>query len=1404
VYVQAHGGWQKATVTAALGAGKYTVVLQPWEEANQTKKAEAVVGESLDVDAGSMEGGALPFQNADMPETGFPNMTTLDHLHEAALLHNLRVRFFAGNCSYTYTADIVIALNPYRWFPDLYTDEKRKEYLVYDRSKLPPHVYATSAAAYMGLQETKQDQAVLVSGESGAGKTETVKILMAHLALIASSDDSTHIKRIVESNPLLESFGNAQTVRNDNSSRFGKFIELQLSDTCHLTGSRCRTYLLEKSRVVGQDAGERNYHIFYQLLAADMRESYGLGNRTRDTMRYVCQGRSPTDTIEGRTDGVKFHDTAAALALVGVEGDLLLQLWRALAGVLLLGQVEFDAGASPDAEASFNDAAKVDGGETAVVWDIDVAGLEKALTRRTIKTRDEAIVKPLTPSAATATRDALAKELYSRVFDWLVAKICAATNAPAGQSLHFVGLLDIFGFEAFAINRFEQLCINYANEKLQQKFTSDVFKAVQQEYAEEGIPWDKIEFKDNASVLMLIESKLGVIAMLNEECVRPKGSEENFVSKLTTVHKEHANYSVPKVGKDRELQFTVHHYAGSVMYTATGWLERNKDNISDDVIELMRSSKNSIIAEVFAAEGVKQENADGAEKKVTKAGADTVATKFKSSLSQLMETIGKTSTQYVRCIKPNKNKSPMEVDNNMVVEQLRCAGVIEAIRISRAGFPARMPLAEFSNRFAVLARSLAGKGFKTSQKGTVEVSSKALATLESCYLSSDYSARCRAFMGVLAPGGQYEIGRTRVYFKAGVLELLEENRALLLQAAASYITTHARGALARRKYLRWRRQILLLQSRWRMRKCRVLYSRMLRAILRCQSCRRAVLARRDFEERKRQFSATRVQAVWRGVVALRRFATVRLAAVRIQARVRCRSVRRQFLANLAEHKEQAKLENQVKALQARLAAAETQSVSMKEPPQEVLEALQALAQENAKLRVELQKVKEENVTLRQENHELRAGQSRKLDFMTWMRTNATVNKEHDQAHGFQQQLSPRGGSNSIHMPQQSHQGSALTSTVTPPKRGVAEVASSAVSSIASKRQSVQATLTDKFSSALAGAKKNITGEGVTSATPSPEKRPPGPGCDQIYQDLQLFPPLNEFWEDVPCAEFPLLRTGSEVHIKLASNILYVGENGKSLQWASWMMSSRGYRRSMAFVLERRSEQRSGGVRRGSLLQDDDPPPPVDDNSLGLAFALRSEYTKKYVVMGGLFDFYRMQVTAEKPEEATVFTMVPLGNSEDGVGPAAYSLAIKVLSESKMLALRKDGYVGMETVNDADKEIVNDKMAAAIECLKPLSSYQITCEEKQIGLAVGKQLPLKVVGFNSVTGEGGFAAAEPGPAERTGRVKIGDLIKSVNGVDVAGLPRSDVIGLIGSKRPVNLGFAVDLSSPAQSLGQDLLS
>lgn len=1399
VYVQHGGGWQKAVVLAALGDGRFRVQLEAWEDA--CGRHGAATSEQIEVDASSFEGKALPFQNANMPQTGFPNMTTLDHLHEAAILHNLRTRFFAGACPYTYTADIVIAINPYKWFPDLYTDERRKEYFVFDRSRLAPHVYSTSSAAFFGLKETKVDQAILVSGESGAGKTETVKILMSHLALIASSDDSSHIRRIVESNPLLESFGNAQTVRNDNSSRFGKFIELELSGACQLLGSRCRTYLLEKSRVVGQDAGERNYHIFYQMLAVDdsTRASFGLGgdNRTRDTMLYTRQGQSKTDTIEGRSDAQRFQDTVGALALVGVEGSSLTGLLKALAGVLLLGQLEFGGGKSAEDPATLSGDA---GADIAAALEVDVDAFGRALTRKTIRAANEVVIKPLSRDEAAQTRDALAKELYARTFDWLVERICAATAAPAGNAEHFVGLLDIFGFESFAINRFEQLCINYANEKLQQKFTMDVFKAVQQEYSEEGIPWDRIEFKDNAPVLALIEAKLGVIAMLNEECVRPRGTDQNFVSKLTTVHKEDPAFSTPKLGKQKELQFTIKHYAGAVTYTSSGWLERNKDATSEDILQLMRSSANSLVSLVFAEQAAMA----GAAEPGRKAGADTVATKFRTSLAQLMDTVGKTQTQYVRCIKPNKKKSPVDVDNEMVLEQLRCAGVIEAIRISRAGFPARMPLQDFACRFALLGQALSGVGFSgrrhRKESGGVISGDRgaAVAAMAAISAGKDWQAACRSLMAALLPGEkqQYEIGRTRVYFKHGILESLEEKRSLLLQAAATEITRRARGMLLESRYQRLRRASLCLQATQRMRGDRSRFQATRTAAILCQSQRRALLARRRFAALRRERAATRIQAFARCFAEVRELRRKRRAATRVQAAARRRICRRRYKAALAEHKEQAKLENQVRALQAKLEAQERQAKlhaeemaaaaaaaaanssrpepslpsrapapapaeppPPSEPSAEILEALQALAQENTKLKMQLEQQRTEIAELRRENKQLREDASTRGHLLASFRREK---KSQPAAERRESRLSPDSA----------HEGPVS-------KKGSKQQSPEAVSFPEARRDTVDSSSMVTHS----GAGIPMFDDNSSEATVPSVRR------NVSQMQIRLCRPLFEYWEDVPSSVLPMLKSGAEVHIKFGANILMVDDGGKYLHWKPWMTSANGYRRSMAFFIERTPPTGAAEAE-------------VDDGRLGSTFTLRSALNGKYVIVGGLLEQHCMRISGHKPDEAAAFTAVPfedaapfacldLGSREEET-LAAHYFAIRLLGgeKTRVLSLRKDGYVAMKTVSNFDTDVMSDKMAAAMEFLAPCGTYNLTIHDEQIGIDVGKdpkEMPLRVAGFQQVPNGGGGSG--PGLAERSGRVHIGDVITAVNGQDITGLSRSEALAAIASRRPVNLAFSL---------------
>jgi len=963
---------------------------------------------------------------------------------------------------------------------------------------------------------------------------------------------------------------------------------------------------------------------------------------------------------------------------------------------------------------------------------VDVPAVEQALTKRSLKTRHETIVTHLSGSAAAMTRDAVAKELYSRIFDWLVGRICEATTATSGDCKHFVGMLDIFGFESFAINRFEQLCINYANEKLQQKFTMDVFKAVQQEYSDEGIPWDRIEFKDNAPVLALIESKLGIIAMLNEECVRPKGSDQNFVSKLATVHKADPAFSTPKLGAMKELQFAVRHYAGAVTYTASEWLDRNKDTLSDDVVNLLRGSGNALVAEVFREQPMPDGGSGGDAK--GKAASNTVATKFRNSLADLMDTVNRTATQYVRCIKPNKTKSPVEMDNMMVVEQLRCAGVIEAIRISRAGFPARMPLKEFAQRFGTLARAAVGVGFAragdAARGGGGKMPAATVSAVVAISPSTDGGVACRAMLAALSPSDteSYEVGRTRVYFKSGVLELLEERRAMLQQIAAVEVGRRMRGRHTRHRFLRTRAAALRLQAAQRMHHQNAVYLSIRTAAIIFQAHRRAVLAKREFAILRQERCATRIQAFQRRRVAMEALRRSREAAVRLQSAVRSRACRRQYLIDLAEHKEQAKLENQVRALQARLEAQEkaARSANVSEPPAEVLEALQALKAENAKLRADNEKQRTEIASLRRENQELRASQAARGEHLDAIARSRKPPVVAERATRSSAPLEPRTNS--------------------------------------SAHESVKAAASESQ-----GVLFDCEGEG-----------------GQQDSGFRVYEPLSEFWEDVPSAVLPLLKTGSEVHIKFGKNILMVDEGNRNLAWRRWMTSAaQGYMRSMAFFLE----------RRGDVGVDASPGVARDDCSLGLAFTLRSALTGRYVQPGGMLDRNSMKVAGNKIEEATVFTIAPLppgvlnsGSSQEDSNTEEYLCALRVVGENKMLRLRSDGTVCVSVVTHLDADVRYDRMAASIEYLPPRDSYTITMNEAPIGISISKEQPPRVVGFRQgPRGPGGAFA--PGPAERTGRVHVGDHVTSVNGQDVSGIVGGDIAAMVLSKVPVSLGFAV---------------
>lgn len=732
-------------------------------------------------------------------------------------MYNLKLRHLREK-PYTRTGDIVIAVNPYKWYHELYTEEKRCYYanrLVWEQSEedpravMEPHVYEVSALSFKGLAMGEElDQSILVSGESGAGKTETVKICLNHIASVQRGQvppgyfgDSAHdpvVQRVVQSNPLLEAFGNAKTRRNDNSSRFGKYLQLQFdrnvksspavlkSARCGLVGSKCDVYLLEKNRVIAHDSQERNFHIFYQLLAiSDSEKSRfweGLSGTKNESFKYV--GSTKTDTIEGVHDRDRFQQTLDALALVDVSGDKLVTLMKAICVTMQLGNLGFKS-SSGDADQSVV-STPVELKALSSLMGISESILAASFTERTFKTAKETHKVPLNAEAAQEACDALAKEVYQKAFLWLVSTINKATCTDETKEFGTIGLLDIFGFESFDTNRFEQLCINYANEKLQQKFTEDVFENVKAEYNSEGISLDDIWYDDNTDVLNLIEGKSGLLNLLNEECIRPKGNDFDFVQKSLQINKASPALVVHRTDR---LSFGVRHYAGEVMYDAEFFVSKNLDTLPTDLQECAERCSNAIISAPRS-----EPQATKSRGQQSNIAAPTVWSKYKTQLSSLMSNLRKTKSRYIRCIKPNAKKEPHLMEHEPTVDQLRCAGVVAGITISRSCFPNRLPnslvLARYSNLYDPV-------NYPSRKTNDMTIEQK---RCEDCKALMNAALQSKTAIGEQGvPVKAFAVGRTKTYFRAGALEFLESKRARGLDSQATTIQKAARGWLARNK-----------------------------------------------------------------------------------------------------------------------------------------------------------------------------------------------------------------------------------------------------------------------------------------------------------------------------------------------------------------------------------------------------------------------------------------------------------------------------------------------------------------------------------------------------------------------------------------------------------------------------
>ncbi|KAM1122422.1 hypothetical protein ACFX2I_003979 [Malus domestica] len=789
-------------------------------------------------------------KDAEAPPCGVDDMTKLAYLHEPGVLDNLRSRYDINEI-YTYTGSILIAVNPFCRLPHLYDSHMMEQYKGADFGELSPHPFAVADEAYRLMINDGISQSILVSGESGAGKTESTKLLMRYLAYMGGrgvAEGRSVEQQVLESNPVLEAFGNAKTVRNNNSSRFGKFVELQFDQNGRISGAAIRTYLLERSRVCQVSNPERNYHCFYMLCAAPPEDVQRFKLGPAKTFHYLNQ--SDCIELDALDDAEEYIATRKAMEVVGISSEEQDAIFRVVAAILHLGNIEFAKGKEMDSSMPKDDKSWFHLKTAAQLFMCDVKALEDSLCKRIIVTRDETITKWLDPEAAAVSRDALAKVVYSRLFDWLVDKI----NNSIGQdpdSKFLIGVLDIYGFESFKTNSFEQFCINLTNEKLQQHFNQHVFKMEQEEYTKEEIDWSYIEFVDNKDILDLIEKKPGgIIALLDEACMFPRSTHETFAQKLYQTFKNHKRFMKPKLSQS---DFTICHYAGDVTYQTALFLDKNKDYVVAEHQALLSASTCSFVSGMFTS---LIEDSSKSSK------FSSIGSRFKQQLQQLLETLSSTEPHYIRCVKPNNVLKPAIFENKNVLQQLRCGGVMEAIRISCAGYPTRKAFAEFIDRFGLLAPEVLDG-------------------------STDEVNACKRLLQKVGLEG-YQIGKTKVFLRAGQMAELDARRSEVLGKSASIIQRKVRSYLAKRSFIVLRLSAIRLQAACRGHLARHVYQGMRReaSSLMIQRHLRMYLARKAYKEL--YCSAVSIQTGMRGLTARNelRFRKQTKAAIIIQSHCR--------------------------------------------------------------------------------------------------------------------------------------------------------------------------------------------------------------------------------------------------------------------------------------------------------------------------------------------------------------------------------------------------------------------------------------------------------------------------------------------------------------------------------------
>merc|ERR1719166_30789 len=684
------------------------------------------------------------------------DMANLTFLNDASVFWNLKTRYQA-KLIYTYSGLFCIVVNPYKRYP-IYTGTVVKMYLGKRRNEVPPHLWAITETAYRNMLTNGKDQSMLITGESGAGKTENTKKVISYLAAVAAPKKASATKKvsledqIVATNPILESYGNAKTSRNDNSSRFGKFIRIHFTTSGKLCGCDIESYLLEKSRITQQQEVERSYHIFYQLLqpfVPDMKAKCLLSDDIY-TYSYVSQGKVTVASID---DNEELEYTDSAFDIIGFSNQEKWDCYKLTAGVMTCGEVKFEQKGRDD-QAEVKDMTVPN--KVAELFGVNGDELMKGFCKPKIKVGTEWVTKGQTCDQATNGVGGIARATFDRIFKWLIIKCNDTLIDKSMKKCNFVAVLDIAGFEIFEYNGFEQISINFVNEKLQQFFNNHMFVVEQELYQSEGLDVAMQDFgMDLAACIIMFEKPMGIWSILEEESNFPKATDKSFEDKIKAQHLgKSAPFAKPQSKTDKNAHFAIIHYAGTVSYNVTAWLEKNKDPVNDTVVDCLKRASNELL--VFLGRDHPGQSAPPEEEKGKKkkkgGGAKTVSSVYLVQLSELMTTLHNTEPHFIRCIVPNTHKQPLVVETELIMHQLTCNGVLEGIRVCMLGFPNRMLYPDFKMRYAIL--------------GAAEIAS-----------SSDNKVAVRALMDKIEfPKEKYQLGHTKVFFRAGALAGLEEVR----------------------------------------------------------------------------------------------------------------------------------------------------------------------------------------------------------------------------------------------------------------------------------------------------------------------------------------------------------------------------------------------------------------------------------------------------------------------------------------------------------------------------------------------------------------------------------------------------------------------------------------------------